>query len=283
MAFAPAVRKGVVAAGFLLIALVGVWAVLEFAGVVDVVHSSSNSHSPSEDCTGATGATGSQGETGATGATGAAGTCTQGDTGPPGPAGPQGMTGAQGATGAPGPQGVAGAMGPQGVAGPQGPTGTLPGYWGSFWDVLTQTASASNTPTPMLYRQADPSSTGVSIQNGSDITIANQGVYNIQFSAQLDKDNSQVATVDIWLSHKPAGGSWANVDWTDTELPIPTDVDQAVAAWNFVVSAAAGDQFRIIWSTTSATRSRIAAVAPRTTPATIPGIPSVILTVTQVH
>ena len=169
----------------------------------------------------------------------------------------------------------------QGPVGPQGPTGSLPGHWGSFWDVSTQTASASNTPTPMLYRQADPAGEGVSIQNGSDITVATTGVYNIQFSAQLDKDNNQTASVDIWLASRPAGGSWAAVAWTDTSVPIPTDVDQAVAAWNFVVDAAAGDQFRIMWSTTNATRSRIAAVPARTTPVTVPGIPSLILTVTQ--
>jgi hypothetical protein len=133
----------------------------------------------------------------------------------------------------------------------------------------------------MLYRQTEPASTGITIVGDSDITMATTGIYNLQFSAQLDKDNAQTALVDIWLAKKPAGGSWLDVEWTDTQIPIPTDVDQAVAAWNFIVDASAGDAYRIMWSTTNSIRSRILARPPRTTPLAVPGIPSVILTVTQ--
>jgi len=54
-----------------------------------------------------------------------------------------------------------------------------------------------------------------------------------------------------------------------------------VAAWNFVITLAAGDFVQIYWAAAD-TKSRIYAEGVQTSP-TRPGIPSVITTVTQVR
>ena len=235
--------------------------------------------------TGAQGATGAQGETGPTGPAGPAG--------PQGPAGPTGATGATGATGPAGPQGVPGttgangAQGPIGLTGPAGPpgpagaTGASPVlYYGAFYDTSDQLNSPVNTARPMTLNQTTPSESnwviahGVSVVDGSKVTIANPGVYNIQFSAQL-YNGSGASTVDIWLAKNAAA-----VPFSNTQEYIPNN-NRVVAAWNFLVEAAAGDFFEIFWYS-SDSNTVINSVPPRQVGGvTIPAIPGLILTVTQ--
>ena len=58
--------------------------------------------------------------------------------------------------------------------------------FGSFYDTTTQTALELDTPTPMKFNTTDISN-GVSIQDDTKIVVENNGYYNIQFSAQLDR------------------------------------------------------------------------------------------------
>ena len=105
--------------------------------------------------------------------------------------------------------------------------------------------------------------------------MANAARYNIQFSAQLDKTDSGVDFVDIWLRK-----NGSNVDHSNTRVEMPKVDAKLVAAWNWVVEASANDYFEIAWSSADADM-RIYAEGAQTTP-TRPAIPSVILTVTQV-
>ena len=115
---------------------------------------------------------------------------------------------------------------------------------------------------------------GVSVTSGSRITLAHAGVYNIQFSAQL-YNGSGASKVDIWLAKNGTA-----VAFTNTQESIPAN-ERVVAAWNFVVEAAAGDYFEIMWYSPD-TNTVITAVGSRQVGLyTIPAIPSLILTVTQ--
>lgn len=245
---------------------------------------------------GPTGATGSTGQTGPTGQQGVPGTSTgTGATGPTGSLGATGATGAQGiagtsvntgatgATGATGPVGVpgsatntgaTGATGPTGFVGPTGAGGTL-SYYGSFYDTTTQAATTLNTPVAMKFNSTDFSN-GVSIQNDGSgnptkIVIANAGVYDIQFSAQLQDigGGGSGTTANIYLRK-----NGSDVLYSDTKVDITNSSKYSVAAWNFYVDAQAGDFYQLMWATDNLSIQMIAVPAGAS-----PAVPSLILTV----
>jgi len=148
------------------------------------------------------------------------------------------------------------------------------GYYGTFYSNVTQTNTSINTAHAVTYSTTSLSN-GVSIVDNSRITLAHAGVYNIQFSLQLDKTDSGEDEVDIWLNKN---GNIVN--WSNTKVTLPKNDAKLVAAWNFVEQAAPGDYFEIMWSSADSAL-RIFAQPPQTSPSR-PGIPSVILTVTEV-
>jgi hypothetical protein len=149
-----------------------------------------------------------------------------------------------------------------------------PEYFGSFYSTQDQTSAGANTANKMTLNTTDISN-GVSIVSNSRITIANAGVYNIQFSAQLDKTDSGDDVVDIWLCK-----NGSNVANSNTQTTLTGNNGKHVAAWNFFVNAAAGDYYELCWSSPDAAVF-LNYVAAASTP-TRPAIPSVILTVNKV-
>jgi hypothetical protein len=120
-------------------------------------------------------------------------------------------------------------------------------------------------------------SRGVSVVSGTRITIANAGIYDIQFSAQIDKTDGGNDDIDIWLAK-----NGQNLSWTNTrQTLVGTTTEKYVAAWNFVVQASASDYFELMWSSADVDMRILAQVAE--TGPDRPGIPSLIVTVTQVR
>lgn len=237
-----------------------------------------------EGAVGATGAQGAQGETGATGATGAQGET--GATGATGLCGPTGPTGPQGPAGATGAQGIQGVQGTQGIQGLPGTSGFTNAYLGVFESRVTQSVQTEDTPTPMTF-ESTVQSRGVSITNDpngkpSEITFTNSGTYNIQFSSQMNNTGGGGSgkLTAIWLRR-----NGVDVEYSATRVTVNTNSPYVVAAWNFVVSANAGDNYELYWASTN-THIVMPAIpasiysGPGTT--TRPGVPSIILTVTQV-
>ena len=141
---------------------------------------------------------------------------------------------------------------------------------GAFNSTITQSGSAAVSQS-MTYNNTDISN-GVSIVSNSQITLANSGTYNIQFSAQVLAATGQ-DDVYIWL--KKNGTNVAN---TGTKLVLANN-EADVAAWNFVITAAASDYFELAWQS----RDGHTLLSAATATGNIPGIPSIILTVTQVE
>jgi len=77
-------------------------------------------------------------------------------------------------------------------------SGISTGYYGNFFDTTTQTVIGINTYQPVRLNTTDLSNQ-VSIANSSHIVVANSGVYNIQFSLQIDKTQGSQAHIYIWL------------------------------------------------------------------------------------
>ena len=136
-----------------------------------------------------------------------------------------------------------------GPQGPPGPAGTLEdAYHGSFLSIIDQSTIA-NVPKAIEYEVTDFSN-GVSIVNNlsgrpTRITIANAGVYNIQFSAQLNNTDGGGSSVhvDIWLSE-----NGTPVIASATKVSVTPNSPYMVAAWNFFVNASAGTYYELIWS-----------------------------------
>ena len=150
--------------------------------------------------------------------------------------------------------------------------GIVTGYYGSFYDTTTQNAVGVNTYQPVTINTTDISNQ-VSIANSSHIVVANSGIYNIQFSLQIDKSQGSLAHVYIWLKK-----NGVDVPNSATELAVQGTNSEVVAAWNFVVSASANDYYELMWSSTD---DHIQ-IKARTASGVVPAIPSIILTVVSV-
>jgi len=146
--------------------------------------------------------------------------------------------------------------------------------YGSFIDQTTQTAGAINTAyaLPLEIQQL---SNGVYRDPGntSRVYVDNSGVYNIQFSAQLQKTSGGAATAFIWFK---VNGQ--DVGASATKITVQGSSAAAVPAWNFLLDLDAGDYFELMWAVTNTGLVLLAEAAT----AFCPSIPSLILTVTYV-
>ena len=154
---------------------------------------------------------------------------------------------------------------------------TATGSYGSFYDTTTQTNPVGNVPRSMSFNTTDISN-GVSISGSTNpfntyIKTENAGVYDIQFSAQLDKTDGGADEIVIWLRKN-------GIDLTDTAttITLTSSTRKQVAAWNFFVNSAANDYYQLIWYSPDTAVRLLAEVAG----GGHPGIPSVILTVNRV-
>jgi hypothetical protein len=96
-----------------------------------------------------------------------------------------GATGQTGSTGLTGVTGNTGASitGATGATGPVGAGGAV-GYYGSFYDTTDQPLLVVNEEQ-IVSINSTAGSNGVSVQNGTDVVIANAGVYSLTFSVQI--------------------------------------------------------------------------------------------------
>ena len=164
----------------------------------------------------------------------------------------------------------------QGLGSVGGGGGSPTGYYGAFSDLTTQQFVA-NTITPLKLSTTDLTN-GVSLQGTptTQIKVTNTGVYNIQFSAQLNHTTGGLAVVTIWLRK-----NGIDIPATSTDVTIEGNNTKIVPAWNFLVSATANDYFQIMVSATDS-NCEIYFSGARTSPIR-PALPSLIVTVTQAN
>lgn len=147
---------------------------------------------------------------------------------------------------------------------------------GSFYDTTTQTNPVANAVNLMKVNSVYDAGGGTQYAIKKDTTriyITQTGVYNIAFSAQLDKTGGGASAVYIWIR---VNGQ--NVSNSATKVVIDGPNSEIVAAWNWVLTLGEGDYIELAWGS-SDTNVILAAVAAT---GNIPEIPSVILTVTYV-
>jgi hypothetical protein len=148
-----------------------------------------------------------------------------------------------------------------------------PKPYGSFYssqDQLNPVANAVNLMT--VNNTVDAFNVVVGAIN-SRIYVAEEAIYNIQFSAQLDKSGGGASAVYIWL--RVNGVNIAN---SATKIVIDGPNSEIVAAWNFVLPLAENDYFELAWQSSDTN----VFLAEEPILGNVPEIPSVIITVTWV-
>jgi hypothetical protein len=147
-------------------------------------------------------------------------------------------------------------------------------HYGSFSDTTLQAITSINTAYAMTFNTTDASN-GVSIGSPtSRLVVDNQGVYNVQFSAQLDETSGGTANIYIWLRK-----NGTNVANTASTVAIQGTAARTVAAWNFIIQLEPTNYVELMWASDSANTRLLAVSATSVWPA----IPSVICTITQVN
>jgi hypothetical protein len=121
--------------------------------------------------------------------------------------------------------------------------------YGAFSSFVDQTTTA-NTATLMTLDTTDFANT-VSIST-SKITVTKPGIYNLQFSAQLQNLDNAPQDVFIWLKQNGTDivGSTGKVGMPARKNP--GDPFHDIKGWNYFLSMNAGDYVEIYWSTTNA-------------------------------
>jgi len=157
-------------------------------------------------------------------------------------------------------------------------TNTAPtplGYYGAFSDVTDQLAAVINTGYPMLLGVTDLTN-GVTVVSGSRVTIANTGIYNIQWSAQFRNPTASEHDVTIWLRK-----NGVDVPGSAGVVLVPKKHGafdgHTLPSWNFLLDVIAGDYYEFVWSTEDI--NVFISFQPAGSPP--PSTASVVLTVTQ--
>lgn len=149
-------------------------------------------------------------------------------------------------------------------------------YIGSFYHTASMLNTVPGTPNTMSLSTTDISN-GVIISGSINdkIKFLNPGIYNVQFSAQLDKTSAgSDFIIYIWIKQN------------DNDIPISNTAvttlggsnAKTVAAWNWFVSASAGDHVQLIWASSNAD----ARVQYNDSPTYGPAVPSLIVTANRV-
>ena len=148
--------------------------------------------------------------------------------------------------------------------------------YGQYFNRLDQNCVLANTPQAMVLNSSFFEylvSIGIDgLGNPTQITVAETGIYNIQFSAQITKSaGGGSEDIDIWLSKN-------NVDesYSATKLTLANNGHYVVGAWNWFVQLNAGEFAQIIWSVTDLS------VYLEADPTHKPEIPSLITTICRV-
>jgi hypothetical protein len=166
----------------------------------------------------------------------------------------------------------------QSVFGPKGGK-YLNNPYGAFQDSTDQTAANTTTAYAITFNTTDFSN-GVTVASNSRITVADDGIWNLQFSLQYKNTSNDGQDVDIWFCK-----NGTNIANSNSRFHLPSrksagDPSHLIAAMNFFVSMSANDYIEIMWRTTS-TAVSLEHFDTSTSP-TRPAIPSAIVTMSFV-
>jgi hypothetical protein len=151
--------------------------------------------------------------------------------------------------------------------------------YGAFQDSTDQVAANTTTAYPVTFNTTDFSN-GVSIASGSRITVANDGIWNLQFSIQFKNTTNAPQDVDIWFRVNGTNIANSNSRFGFAQRKDVSDPYHTIAALNYFVSLNALDYIEIMWRPTDVGVA-IEQYGAGTSP-TRPAVPSAIATISFV-
>jgi hypothetical protein len=151
--------------------------------------------------------------------------------------------------------------------------------FGQFWSNATQTVTSANTEYQFTFNNSGPASNvvlGTGASN-SRIIVNQPGTYNIQFSAQIDKETGggTLASAYVWFKKNgTAVPDSAGFVTLNTNLEV-------VQSWNILNTVTSAGQYYEIAYAASSTVFSFPTIAGNVTVG-YPASPSIIVTVTPV-
>ncbi len=139
-----------------------------------------------------------------------------------------------------------------------------------FWSTITQSGSAGVSGSITFNNSGSVS--GISVVNNTQITVAQAGTYNIQFSAQLET-SAGADTIHLWFKK-----NGTNITDSASKAVLANNTAQVLTV-NILDVSIANDYYELAYQTTNGNATIL--YEPAT--GNIPTIPSVILTVTQIR
>lgn len=150
--------------------------------------------------------------------------------------------------------------------------------YGAFSSATTQSTAVADTPYVVALSSADYSN-GVTLSSNK-MTVEQSGIYNLQFSLQIENTASQAHSIWVWIRK-----NGVDIDGTGSTWDVPSTHGSSngyvVPAANFYISLTANDYVELVYAASSITVS-IEAYASSTSPFTRPAIPASVVTVSFV-
>jgi hypothetical protein len=150
---------------------------------------------------------------------------------------------------------------------------------GAFQDSTNQTAANTTTAYAVTFNTTDFSN-GVTMASGSRITVADAGIWNLQFSIQFTNTTNSSQDVDVWFRVNGTNVANSNSRFGFAPRKGVGDPFHIIAAINYFVSLNATNYVEIMWRPTD-TGVSIEQYAAGTSP-TRPAVPSAIVTMSFV-
>ena len=121
--------------------------------------------------------------------------------------------------------------------------------YGAFQSTVDQTAAVANTAYAMTLNTTDYAN-GVSVASSSRITVADSGIWNLQWSGQFENSDSQDHDVRVWLKI-----NGTVVVGSTGFFAVPSKHGSvnghALVGWNYFLSLNSNDYVELWWETDS--------------------------------
>lgn len=150
--------------------------------------------------------------------------------------------------------------------------------------VAQLTGTTGGTGTYTVSASQTVSSTTITGDLPSKIVVSQDGLYNVQFSAQFVNTTNDVQDINIWFRKNGTDVAASNSQFGIKARKSTGSASRLIAAMNFYLELAENDYFEMMWrvSDSGVSMEQFPAVTASGSTPDIPATPSIILTVTFV-
>ena len=143
------------------------------------------------------------------------------------------------------------------------------------------TGTTGGTGTYKVSASQTVTSTTITGNLPSRIRVSQDGLYNVQFSAQFINTTNDVQEIDIWFRKNGTDIPGSNSEFGIKARKSTGSASRLIAAMNFILELAENDYFEMMWRVpdSGVSLEQFPAVTASSTTPAIPATPSIIVTV----